>query len=251
MVYSLEILKDHFEKNAGETGIKIFQTSVSNLKIGEKPSNEQLIKLFIEVEKKLKLYFGNIKAKEILDKLEQGASESQVNLESVLQPHLETIFKTKGLPGESYLREVVRNVVSKGYKGDENKAIEVLKQLSKKKVIYALNYSMTRYEIQCFIERYPSYTQEDLENFLNSLMNKKLESNPDTIRALIEKERLYRKFEEQTSEDIFQEKISEQYTGLFKITGNNDYKFLMADDDLKNLLLKKISNVAFAKLYVI
>ncbi len=251
MAYSLEILKDHFEKNAGETGVKIFQTSVSKLKIGEKPSNEQLIKLFIEIEKKLKLYFGNIKAKEILDKLEQGASESQVNFESLLKPHLEAIFKTKGLPGESYLREVVRNVVSKGYKGDENKAIEVLKQLSIRKVIYALNYSMTRYEIQCFIERYPSYTQEDLENFLNSIRNKKLESNPDTIRALIEKERLYRKFEEQTTEDIFQEKISEQYTGLFKTTSNSDYKFLMFDEELKNLLLKKISNVAFAKLYVI
>ncbi len=248
MVYSLEILKDHLGKNAGETGAKIFQTSVAKMKIGETPSNEQLLKLSIEIENKLKLFFGNIKAKEILDKLEQGASESQVNFESVLKPHLEAIFKTKGLPGESYLREIVRNVVSKGYKGDEYKAIEVLKQLSKKKVIYALNYCMARYEIQCFIEKYPSYTQEDLENFINSLMNKKLYSNPDTIRALIEKERLYRKFEEQTAEDIFQEKISEQYFGLFKSINNTDYKFLMVDEELKYLLLKKISNVAFAKL---
>ncbi len=248
MVYSLEILKDHLEKNAGETGVKIFQTSVSKIKIGEKPSNEQLIKLSIEIEKKLKLFFGNIKAKEILDKLEHGASESQVNLESVLKPHLEAIFKTKGLPGESYLREVVRNVVSKGYIGDENKAIEVLKRLSKKKVIYALNYCMTRNELHSFIDGYPTYTQEDLENFINSLRNKKLESNPDTIRALIEKERLYRKFEEQTTEDIFQEKISEQYILLFKSTNNADYKFLMVDEELKDLLLKKISNVAFAKI---
>jgi hypothetical protein len=248
MVYSLEILKDHLEKNAGETGVKIFQTSVAKMKIGEKPSNEQLIKLSFEIEKKLKLFFGNIKAKEILDKLEQDASVSKVNLESVLKPHIESIFKTKGLPGESYLREIVRNVVSKGYKGDENKAIEVLKQLSKKKVIFALNYCMARYEIQCFIERYPSYTQEDLENFINSLRKKKLYSNPDTIRALIEKERLYSKFEEQTAEDIFQEKISDQYIGLFKSTINTDYKFLMVDEELKDLLLKKISNVAFAKL---
>lgn len=248
MVYSLEILKDHLEKNAGETGVKIFQTSVSKIKIGEKPSNEQLIKLSIEIEKKLKLFFGNIKAKEILDKLERGASESQVNLESVLKPHLEAIFKTKGLPGESYLREVVRNVVSNGYMGDENKAIEVLKKLSKKKVIYALNYCMTRNELHSFIDGYPTYTQEDLENFINSLRNKKLESNPDTIRAIIEKERLYRKFEEQTTEDIFQEKISEQYILLFKSINNADYKFLMVDEELKDLLLKKISNVAFAKI---
>ena len=248
MVHSLEVLKDHLEKNAGETGAKIFQTSVAKMKIGETPSNEQLIKLSFEIEKKLKLFFGNIKAKEILDKLEQGSSVSQVNLESVLKPHLEAVFRTKGLPGESYLREIVRNVVSKDYKGDENKAIEALKKLSKKKVIYSLNYCLTRYEIQCFIERYQSYTQEDLENFLNSLRNKKLESNPDTIRALIEKERLYRKFEEQTTEDIFQEKIYEQYIGLFKSTNNADYKFLMADEGLKDLLLKTISNVAFAKL---
>ncbi len=248
MVYSLEILKDHLEKNAGETGVKIFQTSVAKMKIGEKPSNEQLIKLSFEIEKKLKLFFGNIKAKEILDKLEQGASVSQVNLESVLKPHLEGVFKTKGLPGESSLREIVRNIVSKDYKGDETKAIEALKKLSKKKVIYALNYCLTRYEIQCFIERYPSYTQEDFENFINSLRNKKLESNPDTIRPLTEKERLYRKFEEETTEDIFQEKIYEQYIGLFKSTNNADYKFLMVDEELKDLLLKKISNVAFAKL---
>lgn len=248
MVYSIEVLKDQLEKNAGETGVKIFQTSVAKIKIGEKPTNEELIKLSFEIEKKLKLFFGNIKAKEILDKLEQSASVSQVNLESFLKPHLEAAFKTKGLPGESYLREVIRNVVSKGYKGDENKAIDVLKKLSKKKVIYAIKYCMTRYEIYCFIDRYQSYTQEDLENFVNSLSNKKLESNLDTIRALIEKERLYRKFEEQTAEDIFQEKIYEQYVGLFKSTNNADYKFLMIDDELKDLLLKKISTVAFAKL---
>ena len=248
MVYSLEILKDQLEKNAGETGIKIFQTSVAKMKLGEKPSNEQLIKLSFEIEKKLKLFFGNIKAKEILDKLEEGASVSQVNLETVLKPHLEAVFKTKGLPGESNLREIVRNVASTGYKGDENKVIEVLKKLSKKKVIYAMKYCMTRYEIHCFIDRYQSYTQEDLENFVNSLRNKKLESNPDTIRALIEKERLYTKFEEQTAEDIFQEKIYEQFIGLFKSTNNADYKFLMIDEELKDLLLKKISTVAFAKL---
>lgn len=248
MIQSLEVLKDNLEKNAGETGAKIFRTSVARLKIKDPPSNEELIKLSFEIEKKLKIVFGNIRGKEILDKLEQNSGQIQANYESEIKLALENQFRTRGIPGESNLKEIMRSIVSKGFTGDENKAIEIMKQLSKNKILLALNYCMTRFEIQCFIEKYPSYTQVEFVNFINYLRNKKLESNEDIIINLIEKERLCKKFDDNTLEDTWQEKISKQYTGLFNSTNNSDHKYLMADEELTKLLLKTISKVAFAKL---
>ncbi len=247
MIQSLELLKDNLEKNAGETGAKIFRTSVARLKIKDPPTNEELTKLSFEIEKKLKIVFGNVRGKEILDKLEQSSGQIQANYELDMKLGLEHQFRTRGIPGESNLREIIRSIVSKGFKGDENKATEILRHLSKNTILLALNYCMTRYEIQCFIEKYPSYTQVEFVNFINYLKNKKLESNEETIINLIEKERLCRKFNDNTLEDTWQEKISKQYIGLFNSTNNSDHRYLMADEELTNLLLKTISKVAFAK----
>ncbi len=248
MIQSLEMLKINLEKNAGDTGVKIFKTSVARLKIKEPPSDEELIKLSFEIEKKLKLVFGNLKGKEILDKLEQNSGQIQPNYESELKMALENQFRTRGIPGESGFREIIRSLVSNGFKGDENKAIEMLKRLTRNKVIQALNYVIVRYEIQCFIEKYPSYTQEEFGNFINYLRNKKLESNEEIIINLIEKERLCRKFNDNTLEDTWHEKISKQYIGLFNSTNNSDHKFLMADEELTNLLLRRLSKITFVKL---
>ncbi len=248
MIQSLEVLKYNLEKNAGGTGVKIFRTSVARLKIKDPPTNEELVKLSFEIEKKLKIVFGNIRGKEILDKLDENSGQIRADYESEIKLALENQFRKRGIPGEANLKEIMRSIVSKGFRGDEKKAIEILKQLSKNKILLALNYCMTRFEIQCFIEKYPSYTQVEFVNFINYLRNKKFESNDDIIINLIEKERLCRKFDDNTLEDAWQEKISKQYISLFNSTNNSEYKYLMADEELTNLLLKTISKVAFAKL---
>ncbi len=241
MTYSLATLKEHLEKNAGDTGIKIFQTSAARLKIGEQPSPEQMHKFIKEIEHNMVLFFGSTRTKEILNKLEKESSEAESLLESEIKQELETLFTKKGIPGESELLEISRYIVAKGYNWEENKVFEILKQLSKKKVLSALNDSIIRYEIQRFVDKYPSFTTAEIGNFINYLRDKKIELSTDALMEMIEKERLYRKFEEKILDETWQEKLSRQYVGLFNSPENSAYKYLMVDEELTGQLLKKIS----------
>ena len=238
---SLEKLRDHLEKNAGETGIKIFQTSTARLKIGDNLSTDQIKKLTKEIDKKLVLFFGSIRTKEILDKLEEEDCQTQAHFESEFEQALELLFMKKGIPGESDFEEITTYIFSKGYNGNENNSIEMLKQLSKKKVLLALNDSIIRDDVRRFLDRYQSYTQEDLEKFINYLGSKKLEVDSDTVLDILEKERLCLKFEDTTREETWQEKISREYISLFNSPKSGDYKYLMLDEELTCQLLKKIS----------
>ncbi len=241
MTYSLARLKEHLEKNAGDTGIKILQTATAKLKIQEQPSHEQIIKLTKEIEKNLILFFGNTRAKEIMDKLLQESSEAEAFFKSEINQSLETLFTKKGIPGESDLIEISRSVQAKGFDEEEKAALDILKQLSKKKVLSALNDGIIRYEVQRFIDKYPSFTTADMGNFIEYIKNKKLETNSEAIMNMIEKERLYRKFEEKIQEETWQEKISRQYISLLNSPNSSDYKYLMVDEELTSQLLKKIS----------
>lgn len=238
---SLEKLRDHLEKNAGETGVKIFQTSVARLKIGANPSTDQIKKLTKEIDKNLVLFFGSTKTKEILDRLEEEDCKTQAHFESELEQALDLKFMKKGIPGESDIEEITTYIFSKGYYGDKNNSIEILKQLSKKKVLLALNDSIIRGDIRRFLDRYRSYTQEDIEKFVDYLRSKKLEVDSENVLDLIEKERLCLKFEDTTREETWQEKISREYISLFNSPKSCDYKYLMNDEELTCQLLKKIS----------
>ncbi len=241
MTYSLARLKEHLEKNAGDTGIKIFQTSAAELKIGEQPTPEQMHKFIKELEHNMILFFGSTRTKEILDKLEKETCEDEELLESEIKQALETLFTKKGIPSESELLEISRYIVTKGCNWEENKAFEILKQLSKKKVLAALNDSIIRYEIQRFVDKYPSFTTAEIGNFINYVKDKKIEMSTDVLMDMIEKERLYRKFEEKSQDETWQEKISRQYVGLFNSPEKSAYKYLMVDEELTSQLLKKIS----------
>ncbi len=240
MTYSLARLREHLEKNAGETGIKILQTSAAKLRIRDEPSPEQINKLTKEIEKNLILFFGNTRAKEILEKLAQESSEAEALFKSDINQALETLFTTKGIPSESDLMEISRYILTKGYDEDEKTAVDTLKQLSKKKVLSALNESIIRYEVQRFIDKYPSFKTKDIENFIDYIKNKKLETDSEIIIDMIEKERLYRKFEEKSQNENLQEKISNQYISLLNSSKSSDFKYLMVDEKLTSFLLKKI-----------
>ncbi|MFH1323159.1 MAG: hypothetical protein ABIH80_04940 [Methanobacteriota archaeon] len=238
---SLEKLRDHLEKNAGETGIKIFQTSTARLKIGDDLSTDQIKKLTKEIDKKLVLFFGSIRTKEIFDRLEEEDCQTQAHFESELEQALELLFMKKGIPGESDIEEITTYIFSKGYNGNKNNSVEMLKQLSKKKVLLVLNNSIIRDDVRRFLDRYQSYTQEDIEKFINYLRSKKLEVDSDTVLDLLEKERLCLKFEDTTRVETWQEKISREYISLFNSPKSGDYKYLMLDEELTCQLLKKIS----------
>ncbi len=236
---SLEKLRDHLEKNAGETGIRIFKTSTARL--GKNPSTDQIKKLTKEIDRKLVLFFGSARTKEIIDRLEEEDSQTQANFESELEQALELLFMKKGIPGESDIEEITTYIFSKGYYGNKNDSIEMLKQLSKKKVLLALNDSIIRDDVRRFLDRYQSCTQEDIEKFIDYLRSKKLEVASDTVLDLLEKERLCLKFEDTTRVETWQEKISRQYLSLFNSPKSSDHKYLMLDEELTCQLLKKIS----------
>lgn len=240
MTYSLARLREHLEKNAGETGFKIFQTSAARLRIGVEPSPEQINKLTKEIEKNLILFFGNTRTKEILEKLEQESIEAEALFKSDINQALETLFTTKGIPSESDLMEISRYILTKGYDEDEKIAVDTLKQLSKEKVLSALNESIVRYEVQRFIDKYPSFKTADIGNFIDYIKNKKLETDSEIIINMIERERLYRKFEEQSREENLQEMISKQYISLLNSSKSSDFKYLMVDEKLTSFLLKNI-----------
>jgi len=241
LIYPLEKLRDHLEKNAGETGVKIFQISKVRLKVGANPSADQIKKLTKEIDKNLVLFFGSIKTKEIIDSLEEEDCQTQARFESELKQALELRFMKKGIPGESDIEEITTYIFSKGYYGEKNYSIEMLKQLSKKKVLIALNDSIIRGDVRRFLDRYQSYTQEDIEKFVDYLRSKKLEVDSETVLDLLEKERLSQKFEDKTKVETWQEKISREYISLFNSPKSGDYKYLMLDEELTCQLLKRIS----------
>lgn len=241
MAYPLTRLKEHLERNAGDTGIKIFQTSAEKLNLGDNPSHDQIKKLTKEIEKNLVLFFGSARTKEILGRLELEAGQEELELESELKQAIENLFTTKGIPCESDLMGISGYIVTKGYEGDEKKVLDILKQLSKEKILLALNDNIIRYEIQRFIDKYPSFKTEDIENFIKYMKDKKLEVNQDALLDMIEKERLYRKFEEKNQEESWQDKISRQYIALLNSSKSGDYRYLIVDEALTSQLLKKIS----------
>lgn len=241
MAYPLTRLKEHLKINAGDTGIKIFQTSVEKLKIGDNPSQDQIKNLTKEIEKNLVLFFGSARTKEMLGKLELEAGQEEQELDSELRGALENIFNTKGIPIESDLLGISGYIVTKGYEGDEKKVLDILKQLSREKVLLALNDNIIRYEVQRFIDKYPSFKMEDMENFIKYIKDQKLEVNRDALLDMVEKERLYRKFEEKNQEESWQDKISRQYIGLLNTPKSVDYEYLIVDEALTSQLLKKIS----------
>jgi len=65
--------------------------------------------------------------------------------------------------------------------------------------------------------------------------------NRDALLDIVEKERLYRKFEEKNQEESWQDKISRQYIGLLNTPKSVDYEYLIVDEALTSQLLKKIS----------
>jgi hypothetical protein len=186
-------------------------------------------------------YGGNTRAlkKDIVEKVKQHVRDGI--MKNILYGEISKFLERYPQPEKSDVDDFIKYMGLLKLNLDENNSIEMLKQLSKKKVLLALNDSIIRDDVGRFLDRYRSYTQEDIEKFINYLRSKKLEVDSDTILDILEKERLCLKFEDTTREETWQEKISREYISLFNSPESVDYKYLMLDEELTCQLLKKIS----------
>ena len=239
--YSLERIKKLLEKNFGNIGVEIFQTSLSTLKISKNSPPDEIQKLKSELEEKLTRLFGANEAREFFNELDEEITREEKALKSELRIEVDKFFMNKGIPGESDINEQAKDLILKGLNVDESKVTETMRQLSKEKIISALNESIINSEIRSFLDKFQSYTDGDIEDFINYLKKiSRLNANDSTVKDMIETERLYRKFNDIGQEDPWQVKICRQYVALMNSSKRNDYRYLSLDDsNIK--MLKKIA----------
>ncbi|KCZ72824.1 hypothetical protein ANME2D_01259 [Candidatus Methanoperedens nitroreducens] len=180
---------------------------------------------------------GSSETKEIYNELPKR--EDDRSFEPKIKDALDYFFETKGIPAESDIDDIVDYLILCGHKQDKKQLIETFKQLSKEKIISALNYCVINNEIKYFIRRSTSYTQLDIENFIYYMKAKKLDINDDDVKDMIERERLFNRFNEMDREKSKEEKISRQYIALSNSGKKNYYEYiLMLDEELIQLKLQ-------------
>ena len=168
----------------------------------------------------------------------QPINKSDKSTDSKIQDALDYFFEVKGIPGESDINDI-KDLILCGCGEDTKKLIDKIKQVSKEKIILALNDSIMTGEIRSFIIKNPCYSQVDVENFINYLKVRKFKVNNDEVADLIEKECLFSRFNEMDRKENLEEKISKQYTALFNSENKNEYKYILEhDDDLIQLKLQ-------------
>jgi hypothetical protein len=106
-------------------------------------------------------------------------------------------------------------------------------------IISALNDSVINNEIKSFVHRHPSFIQVDVENFINYLKGSRLNVNDEDVKDLIERERLFIKFNDMDRRESKEEKISRQYIALFNSNKKKDYNYILTyDESLTHLKLQ-------------
>jgi len=151
---------------------------------------------------------------------------------------LDYFFEVKGIPGESDINDI-KDLILCGCGEDTKQLIDKIKQLSKEKIILALNDSIMTGEIGSFIYKNPCYTQVDVENFINYLKVRKFKVNDNEVADLIEKECLFSRFNEMDRKESLEDLISKQYAALFSSKNKNEHRYILEhDDDLIQLKLQ-------------
>lgn len=169
--------------------------------------------------------------REFFDELPKKSIEDGKSFESKIKDALDDFFETKGIPTELEINDIAKYLISCGCKQDENQLIETLKKLSKENVISSLNDSVINNEIKFFVHRHPSIKRADVDNFINYLKGSKLTVNDEDVKDLIERERLFIKFNDMDRKESEEEKISRQYIELYNSDEKKDYNYILAYDE--------------------
>lgn len=229
----LGLIKNHLEKNVGDLGALIYHKSIIALNIGRHPSRKEIEKLVLNIEKKLTNLYGIDKSYAISEELREALIRYDKSLENKITETLDDFFDKKGIPGESDTKKIAKHLISSGYNQDEKKLIEMIEQLSKKKIISSLNDHVVNNEIKTFLDRSPRFTQVDIEKFINYLKVSNPDLNDVEVKKMIEKERLYKKFsyiDEINSNKIYQQCIALFDSGKNK-KSNPNFRYILLDED--------------------
>ena len=233
--YSLERIKEHLEKNIGDIGLKMLQSSVSKLKISENPSTDEIETLLSDLKKKLVNFYGESKSNDILDRLHHELIQEQRSYESELHEKLNYFFSTKGIPQESDISELEKYLRSKGHKIEGIIINDTLKKLSKDKICFALTENIVTREVRSFLNRTPSYSHNDIRQFIKYLQIKELRVNEGAMMEAIEKERLLRKFNDTNIEESQNEKLCRQFFEKVNPGDRTNYGYLVSDEEISKL----------------
>src|SRR5574341_153295 len=244
---SLKLIKNNLEASMGDLGIRIYQKSLSKLKISANPSGKEIESVISHLEKMVARLYGDKKSKAVFDYIRKELTDFDKFYDkffgSKIKDTLDNFFEMKGIPGETEIQQIAKFMVSMGYEQNEKNLVKMLKQYSKEKIIWALNGSIMNSEIKIFLNSNPSYTQVDVENFINQMrINNKLEMNDVDIKDKIEKERLFRKFNYMDRKENEEEKITRQCFALFNSNNKMNCEYILFDGELI-LLMKQSSKV--------
>ncbi len=235
MNYSLQRIKEHLEINIGDIGFKMLESSLSKLKISENPSTDEIETLLSDLKKKLVNFYGESRSNDILVMLHHELILEQRSYESELHEKLNYFFSTKGVPQESDISEIEKYLRSKGHKIEGIIINDTLKKLSKDRICSALTENIVTREVRSFLNRTPSYLNNDVEQFIKHLQIKELRVNEGSIMEAIEKERLLRKFNDTNLEESQNEKLCRQFFERVNPGDRTNYGYLVSDEGVGKL----------------
>lgn len=237
---SLKLVKNHLEASMGDLGIRIYQKSISKLNISVNPSRKEIDNLISHLEKMVAKLYGNNRSKAIFGNIRRELTDFDKFYDkffgSKIKDTLDNFFEMKGIPGEVEIQQVAKFLMSSGYEQNEKNLVKMLKQYSKERIIWAMHGSIINIDIITFLNFNPTYTQIDVENFINQLKMNKLDVNDVDIKDKIEKERLFRKFNYTDRKETEEEKITRQCIALFNSNNKLNYEYILFDEELIRLM---------------
>lgn len=245
---SLDRIRKNIEKEYSDVGLKIFQKSILKLDINENPSRNDIERLISDISETFVKLYGKSKSKEIFSKLQSELLKEDKALASQLNETLENFFRTNGIPRESDVRDMAKYLITSGFNDTEKELIEKLKQSAKDRILTALNNSIIDSNIKSFLDNFQPYKQSDVDDFIQYLKFTKLIVNESELRDEIERQRLFRKFNQPEPDEILDEKISRAYIALYDSSKSakenkkvlTHYSYLLKPDDALMEFIKNI-----------
>jgi hypothetical protein len=241
-INTMEILKNHLESNIGDLGTTIFKQSVLKFDIGENPTKQEFETLILSLEKTVEKLYGTKKSSWIFNNLRNELVKYDLSFDkffsSRFDENLDNSVERMGILKESEILEIAGSMISKGCDCEEEKLINTIKRLVKKRIIRYLNEDIISEEVKSFNDKNPFYSEMDIELFRIELKNKKIEINDIDLKNIFEKERLIRKFnfiEMKKSED---DQILTKDSQLFDPNMKNEYEYILTDAKIISMMKK-------------
>jgi hypothetical protein len=190
---TLKLVESHLKKSIGDSGIKIYQKSISKLNIGENPSKSDIEKLIPQIRDMIRQIYGVDKSNTILAELHKKLIEEESKVTSNIDMEINKFLANNKLPNEKDITDYTKYLTMK-YGGSAQEIEQGLIEKVKTHVKAGISRKKINEEIGNFLTRYPKPTQKDVDDFIDYIKLSKLSIEDNELREEIEKERLFRKF---------------------------------------------------------